>query len=137
MNVVLFSVLRGDRGEESKITMLRVSHAKQYFVLAFSAAPFELWDLKKLCLLRTMPKKFPLVTALVWTPNHKMRRKSPVPGTELSETCSPGKTEDGVPVKENILFTDLDSQLYHFTVEGSIYLISYFWRNQFTPSNKI
>ena len=49
---LLLRVLRGDRGEEPKITMIRVSHAKQYFVLAFTAGPFELWDARKLCLLR-------------------------------------------------------------------------------------
>jgi hypothetical protein len=27
--------------------------------------PFELWDLRNMCILRTMPKKFPSVTALV------------------------------------------------------------------------
>ena len=50
--LIIRRMLRVDRGEEPKITMIRVSHAKQYFVLAFSAGPFELWDIKKLCLLR-------------------------------------------------------------------------------------
>lgn len=27
--------------------------------------PVELWDLRNMCILRTMPKKFPSVTALV------------------------------------------------------------------------
>ena len=30
--------------------MIRVSQGKQYFIVAFAAAPFELWDLRKLCL---------------------------------------------------------------------------------------
>jgi hypothetical protein len=55
--------------------MVRISHVRQYFVIAFAAAPFELWDLKKLCILRTMPKKFPLVTALAWSPLHTSRSK--------------------------------------------------------------
>ena len=57
------------------MTMVRISHVRQYFVIAFSSAPFELWDLKKLCILRTMPKKFPLVTALAWSPLHSSRSK--------------------------------------------------------------
>ena len=66
--------------------MLRVSHLKQYFIVAFSAAsssssgggggggaPFELWDLRTITLLRTMPKKFPPVTALDWSPLHNLK----------------------------------------------------------------
>jgi hypothetical protein len=67
--------LRLDRGDESPMTMVRISHVRQYFVIAFSLAPFELWDLKKLCILRTMPKKFPIVTALAWSPLHSSRSK--------------------------------------------------------------
>jgi hypothetical protein len=55
----------GREPEEERITMIRVSQMKQYFVVAFAAAPFELWDLRTLCLLRTMPKKFPPITSLV------------------------------------------------------------------------
>ena len=62
--------------------MIRVSHAKQYFVLAFASGPFELWDAVQLCLLRSMPKKFPLVTALVWVPNHKSKKKNVSDATE-------------------------------------------------------
>ena len=53
--------------------MIRVSQGKQYFVVAFAASPFELWDLRKLCLLRTMPKKFPPISALVWSPLHSSK----------------------------------------------------------------
>ena len=112
--------LRGDRGEETKITMIRVSHAKQYFVLAFTAGPFELWDAKKLCLLRTMPKKFPFVSALIWSPKHRPKKKSAsgiLETSDVSSTLSPAK-EEGLPVKEHFLFSDLASQLYHFSVEG-------------------
>jgi hypothetical protein len=38
---------------------------RQYFVLSLKFGTFELWDLRNLSILRTMPKKFPLVTALV------------------------------------------------------------------------
>ena len=121
-------MLRSDRGEESKITLIRVSHAKQYFVLAFATGPFELWDLKKLCLLRTMPKKFPLITALVWSPSHKSKKRSVTGSLSMDgsvSNISPGKIEDGALVKEHILFTDLDSQLYHFSVEGKYLHILY------------
>ena len=66
----------------------QVSQGKQYFVVAFAAAPFELWDLRKLCLLRTMPKKFPPISALVWSPLHssKGRRGS---GGSREGTVSP------------------------------------------------
>lgn len=34
-------------------------------MVVYKDGPFELWDLRTLSLLRTMPKKFPFVTALV------------------------------------------------------------------------
>jgi WD40 repeat protein len=105
-------VLRGERGEESKITMIRVSSSLQFFVIAFANAPFELWDARKFCLLRTMPKKFPHVSALTWSPNHKSRKKNSLPSESEKQTGKPGL------VKEHILFSDLDCQLFHFLVEG-------------------
>ena len=68
--------LRNEAGrepEEERVTMIRVSQGKQYFIVAFAASPFELWDLRKLCLLRTMPKKFPPISALVWSPLHSSK----------------------------------------------------------------
>lgn len=65
--------LRSHRSEEPPIDMLRVSHLKQYFIVAFVGAPFELWDLRSLSLLRTMPKKFPPITALDWSPLHNLK----------------------------------------------------------------
>ena len=44
--------LRSHRTEEPAIDMIRVSHLKQYFIVAFVGAPFELWDLTTLTLLR-------------------------------------------------------------------------------------
>ena len=67
------SSLRSHRSEEPPIDMLRVSHLKQYFIVAFIGAPFELWDLKGMALLRTMPKKFPPITALDWSPLHNLK----------------------------------------------------------------
>jgi hypothetical protein len=42
-----------------------VYYYRQYFVVILKDGPFELWDLRNLCILRTMPKKFPTVSALV------------------------------------------------------------------------
>jgi len=109
--------LRSEQGREAgepKITMIKVSHLKKYFVVAFAAGPFELWDLSKLCILRTMPKKFPHITALEWSPLHTSRVKK-------SGSISPGEKEQNMKevTKEHILLTDHDGQLYHFTVEGN------------------
>jgi len=112
--------LRVEQGRETgehKITMIRVSHLKKYFVVAFASGPFELWDLNKLCILRTMPKKFPHITALEWSPLHTSRLKK-------SGSVSPCEKEGGKEhqtkevIKEHIVLTDHDGQLYHFTVEG-------------------
>ena len=67
------TALRTNRSEEPPIDMLRVSHLKQYFIVAFVGAPFELWDLRSMTLLRTMPKKFPPITALDWSPLHNLK----------------------------------------------------------------
>jgi len=112
--------LRTEQGRETgepKITMIRVSHLKKYFVVAFASGPFELWDLTKLCILRTMPKKFPHITALEWSPLHTTKPKK-------SGSVSPSEKEGGKEhsvkevIKEHIVLTDHDGQLYHFTVEG-------------------
>ena len=106
--------LRAEAGrevEEERVTMLRVSQARQYFVIAFASAPFELWDLKKLCLLRTMPKKFPPITSLVWSPLHSTKGRR---GSRESREESPAI----ISGKEHILLTDTVGQVYHFTVEG-------------------
>ncbi|KAL3183206.1 hypothetical protein MRX96_006965 [Rhipicephalus microplus] len=60
--------VRADTNEESPVTCIKVSHLKQYFVVLFKDQPFELWDLRSLTLLRTMPDSFPCVTALEWSP---------------------------------------------------------------------
>ena len=126
-------------GEEPPISMLRVSHLKQYFIVAFAFrhAPFELWDLKSLTLLRVMPKKFPPITALDWSPLHnlkslKRRLKEADKGSETSgglspendekENAKPGpdkKSTTDLVAKEHFVFTDPDGQLYHFSVEGN------------------
>ena len=67
------AIVRPERGEESAIDMVRVSPLRQYFLIIFKDAPPELWDLRHLTLVRTLPKKFPVVTALEWLPSHLQR----------------------------------------------------------------
>lgn len=65
--------IRPDRGEESPIELLRVSPLKQYFMVVFKESPPELWDLRHLTLIRTLPKRFPPITSLEWLPSHLQR----------------------------------------------------------------
>ena len=117
--------------------MDRVSHLKQYFIVAFVGAPFELWDLTTLSLLRTMPKKFPPITALDWSPLHNMkhlkkkeREKQEAANNETAnspEAAQSGDTKSDktllnnnkLVAKEHFVFTDPEGQLYHFSVEGN------------------
>ena len=96
--------------------MVKVSHQRRYFVVAFSQGPFELWDLTKLCVLRTMPRKFPHITALEWSPasgssGGRSRRSGSV--SPVSQTSG-----EGGHGREYIVMTDSDGQLYQFTVDG-------------------
>ncbi|KAF4521502.1 hypothetical protein B566_EDAN001802 [Ephemera danica] len=130
--------LRTDSVDEPPIDILRVSPLKQYFVLCLKFGTFELWDLRNLCVLRTMPKKFPLVAALEWSPIHNLkalRRKlanmeekeqeeSPIlnpPATtpDASGRTSMDLTEKQLVAREHFVFTDTESQLFHFSVEGN------------------
>ena len=86
-------VLRSDRSEEAAIDMVKVSHLKQYFVVAFVGAPFELWDLKKLCLLRTMPKKFPPITSIEWSPLHNLNKNRKRGSVDSSKDISQSKSK--------------------------------------------
>ncbi len=122
--------------------MIKVSQLKQFFIVAFKNAPFELWDLKNLNLLRTMPKKFPPITALEWSPLHNLKSLKKKQEAEIKEKSkSPGKltlllrsflqneyfsepneeSEKPLPLvaKEHFVFTDTEGQLYHFSVEGN------------------
>ncbi|KAK7074520.1 WD repeat-containing protein 11 [Halocaridina rubra] len=137
--------LRPNKTDETSIDMVRVSYLKQYFIVVFREDPFELWDARKLVPLRTMPSRFPRVSALEWSPTShvKTRRASE---SQLAET-EPGKAESGIPkettqtemsmtesvlnltdvgdnrtsiAKETFVFTDTEGQLYHFSVEGNV-----------------
>ncbi len=112
--------LRSGRSEEPPIDMIRISHLKQYFIVSFRGAPFELWDLKNLSLLRTMPKKFPPITALEWSPLHNLKSlKKKQEERESSSESSVNANESSLVAKEHFVFTDPEGQLYHFSVEGN------------------
>ncbi|XP_064630114.1 WD repeat-containing protein 11-like isoform X2 [Lineus longissimus] len=134
---------RTNRDEESPMEMIKISHLKQYFVIVFKDKPFELWDLNTGLLLREMPKNFPHITALEWSPAHNLkslRKKmmnqeqslgSSTSMQDLSTSASTGSldpigrsdtksTGSGVCAREHFVFTDSDGLLYHFIVEGNM-----------------
>jgi hypothetical protein len=88
--------LRSNRSEEPPIDMIRVSHLKQYFIVSFRGSPFELWDLKNLSLLRTMPNKFPPITALEWSPLHNLKSLKKKQEEKEKSEKSPGTTFDTI-----------------------------------------
>ncbi|XP_026682109.1 LOW QUALITY PROTEIN: WD repeat-containing protein 11-like, partial [Diaphorina citri] len=185
--------VRKSAQDEPYIDILKVSPLKQYFILILKDGPFELWDLRKLQLLRIMPKKIPIVTALEWSSAHGKKKsaksggaraedrwkaedstnRSDRSGSEetVGERKERGEEEDAtdkdsllskerklseellyrrqqdedltggeaqtpgglepqtpgggiedfvLPVKERVVFTDNESQLYYFIVEGNM-----------------
>jgi len=88
--------LRTNMDDESPVEALRASYLKQYFVVLFRDRPFELWDLRTLSLLRRMPKNFPHVTALEWSPSHgsgsKAKKKASTPETNGDDSTSVTKS---------------------------------------------
>ncbi|XP_065296687.1 WD repeat-containing protein 11-like isoform X2 [Dermacentor albipictus] len=126
--------VRADANEESPVTCIKVSHLKQYFVVLFKDQPFELWDLRSLILLRTMPDSFPCVTALEWSPlvsskaqlraRHLANPKDVEPifansATEQLERQL-GQQAASPLLREQLVFTDTEAQLYYFSVEGNV-----------------
>ncbi|KAL5022239.1 hypothetical protein ScPMuIL_001394 [Solemya velum] len=67
------TLIRINRDVESPIELLKVSHLRQYFILAFKDKPFELWDLKTLTILRETGKNLPRPVALEWSPSHSLK----------------------------------------------------------------
>lgn len=136
--------IRADRNANSSpIESLRVSHLKQYFILTFKNEPFEIWDLKSLCLLRVMPKKFASVTAVEWSPLYNRKqtnqaskmRESFDEDTSVGESgdtatdasrdskersATPDLTRSVLAIKENFVLTNGHGELFHFSVEGMI-----------------
>ncbi|XP_053163525.1 WD repeat-containing protein 11 isoform X2 [Hemicordylus capensis] len=136
---------RGERGnDEPAIEMIKVSHLKQYLAVVFKDKPLELWDIRTCTLLREMPKNFPTITALEWSPSHNLKslkkkqlaareamaRQTVVSDTELSslessvisllqEAESKSELSQNISAREHFVFTDTDGQVFHLTVEGN------------------
>lgn len=144
--------LRTNRDHESPIELLRISHLKQYFLLAFKEKPVELWDLRTFTMLREMGKSLPRPTALEWSPSHSLKslkKKSQQQSSDSVTTSitsqnaqdnmassttsihenteSDPKSSPKTAIKEHFVFTDAEGTLYHFVVEG----------NTFTDATKI
>lgn len=107
--------LRTEKNSDSSpIEALRISHLKQYLIIAFKEDPFEIWDLKSLTLLRVMPKQFSAVTALEWSPLYNKRIETNISNTYLN--AMPYQLHS----KENFVITNSTGELYHFSIEGNI-----------------
>ncbi|XP_035227058.1 WD repeat-containing protein 11-like isoform X2 [Stegodyphus dumicola] len=123
--------LRGEKNEESPIDMIRVSYLRQYVIVAFKEEPFEIWDLRQLVLLRVMPKNFPIVTALEWSPGYFKKTHSSLDlsfdkGKDSNTPTLDCPSENFITpktvtyTKEHLVFTDTNGQLYHFSIEGNV-----------------
>ena len=110
------SVVRADRGDESAVDMVRVSPLKQYFMVVFKDGPPELWDLRHLTLIRTLPKRFPVMTALEWLPSHLHRhaRQKSV----SNDDSDPGKLLAHFNDSNSLFFFFIDYQFGNFTLIG-------------------
>ena len=126
--------------EETPIEMIKVSYLKQYFCLLIKDRPLEVWDAKTLTLLRQMPKNFPLITALEWSPSLNMKRlkKKTYDMTNDKETgdssslaytptatsgesiTSPNDDDITSNSREHFVFTNSNGVLYHYIVEGNV-----------------
>lgn len=135
--------VRVRRDEESPIYALRVSPMRQYFVITFKDKPFELWDLKNLSLLRDVRKSTARMTAVEWFPASNIRTLKRKLNSENKESENPvnlnadslstsslanlesssgdNKPNPKVIGKEHLVFTDQESTLYHFVIEGSTF----------------
>ncbi|XP_059586054.1 WD repeat-containing protein 11 [Alligator mississippiensis] len=136
---------RGERGnDEPAIEMIKVSHLKQYLAVVFKDKPLEIWDVRTCTVLREMPKNFPVVTALEWSPSHNLKslrkkqlaareamaRQTVASDTELisvessvisllQEAESKSELSQNISAREHFVFTDTDGQIYYLTVEGN------------------
>ncbi|XP_021384959.1 WD repeat-containing protein 11 isoform X1 [Lonchura striata] len=135
---------RGERGnDEPAIEMIKVSHLKQYLAVVFKDKPLEIWDVRTCTLLREM-SKFPIATALEWSPSHNLKslrkkqlaareamaRQTVASDTEVSsvessvisllqEAESKSELSQNISAREHFVFTGADGQVYHLTVEGN------------------
>lgn len=100
---------RTDKVNESPISFIKVSSKKQYLMIVFHDKPIELWDIKTRCILKELPKSFPIIHAVEWAPAHAGRKK---PEEGQSEP-------EAVHTKEHLVLTDSAATLYHCIAEGS------------------
>uniref|UniRef100_A0A7M4EW33 WD repeat domain 11 n=1 Tax=Crocodylus porosus TaxID=8502 RepID=A0A7M4EW33_CROPO len=116
----------------------------QYLAVVFKDKPLEIWDVRTCTLLREMPKNFPVVTALEWSPSHNLKslrkkqlaareamaRQTVASDTELisvessvisllQEAESKSELSQNISAREHFVFTDTDGQIYYLTVEGN------------------
>uniref|UniRef100_A0A7M4ETT2 WD repeat-containing protein 11 n=1 Tax=Crocodylus porosus TaxID=8502 RepID=A0A7M4ETT2_CROPO len=121
-----------------------VNSEKQYLAVVFKDKPLEIWDVRTCTLLREMPKNFPVVTALEWSPSHNLKslrkkqlaareamaRQTVASDTELisvessvisllQEAESKSELSQNISAREHFVFTDTDGQIYYLTVEGN------------------
>ncbi|XP_019411009.1 PREDICTED: WD repeat-containing protein 11 [Crocodylus porosus] len=119
-------------------------HFRQYLAVVFKDKPLEIWDVRTCTLLREMPKNFPVVTALEWSPSHNLKslrkkqlaareamaRQTVASDTELisvessvisllQEAESKSELSQNISAREHFVFTDTDGQIYYLTVEGN------------------
>ncbi|ESO13031.1 hypothetical protein HELRODRAFT_63831 [Helobdella robusta] len=87
-----FQIRGGTNEEEPPIEMIRVSYLKQYFCVVIREKPLEIWDVRSQTILRQMPKNFPHVTALEWSPSHNiknLKKKTPLaPETTINNSTA-------------------------------------------------
>lgn len=126
-------MIRKDKNADfSPIHMIKVSHLKQYFIITFKDEPFEIWDLKKLTLIKIM-SKFSQVTCVEWSPiTAKSGRSNSVQIAPLGEgeiknkellshimPPSASSLADGELTAENFIFNNLaNGDLMHHSVDG-------------------
>jgi hypothetical protein len=85
--------------------------------VAFTGAPFELWDLKNLHPLRTMPRKFPPITALEWSPLHNLKSlKRKMKEEREKQVVSPTEGKRSIGVSNRRLFFLFDVRVFDVCV---------------------
>ncbi|EDO36880.1 predicted protein [Nematostella vectensis] len=137
----------GKSAEESTIEAVKVSNLKQYLFIVFKDKPIQLWDLKNLTVLKEMPKNFPSIVSLEWSPSHHskhLKKKqaqqmeaagaTDIAANILNPTQAEGQQSQVLDsiisfqepksflltwLREHFVCVDANGLLYHFLVEGS------------------
>lgn len=126
-------IIRKDKNADfSPIQMIKVSHLKQYFIITFKDEPFEIWDLKKLTLIKIM-SKFSQVTCVEWSPiTSKSGRSNSIQVNSLGEGEIKNKEllshimppsssciNETETIAENFIFNNLSNgDLIHYSVDN-------------------